>query len=176
MARQIVLLRGINLGSTNWISMPELRDALEGAGGRRPDTSERKHRSCRAPLAADRVRRTVEELIADEFGLEIAVVVRTRAQLASVVRRNPLDDVATDPKRYQVRLHSPRSSLRRPFELEAAVESEALVVSGGGIFALAPGGRGAVEAVGHARGDGPRRDRDRAQLDDRHQAARLADD
>ena len=32
MARQIVLLRGINLGSRNRVSMPELRDALEGAG------------------------------------------------------------------------------------------------------------------------------------------------
>src|SRR6478735_3513578 len=30
--RQIVLLRGINLGSRNRVAMPELREVLEGAG------------------------------------------------------------------------------------------------------------------------------------------------
>src|SRR5204862_76689 len=51
---------------------------------------------------ADAVTRMVQRLIADEFGLDIAVVTRTRAQLAKVVERNPLARVAKDPKRYQV--------------------------------------------------------------------------
>ena len=43
-----------------------------------------------------------EELIAAELGLEIPAVVRTRDELAEVVRRNPLAGVADDPKRYQI--------------------------------------------------------------------------
>src|SRR5262249_44383981 len=48
------------------------------------------------------VARRCEELIAGRFGLDVAVVTRTRDELAEVVRRDPLGDVAKDPKRYQV--------------------------------------------------------------------------
>ncbi len=43
-----------------------------------------------------------ERLIADRFGFDVDVIVRTRDELADVVARNPLVDVAVDPKRYQV--------------------------------------------------------------------------
>ena len=46
--------------------------------------------------------RKCEGLIEHEFGLEIDVVVRTPADLAQVVKLNPLGKVATDLKRYQV--------------------------------------------------------------------------
>ena len=36
------------------------------------------------------------------FGFDVPVVVRTRDELAKVVKHNPLADVATEPKRYQV--------------------------------------------------------------------------
>lgn len=142
MARQIVLLRGINLGSRNRISMPELRDALEGGGLDDVRTYLQSGNAVvSSAAAADRVRRTVERLIAEEFGLEIAVVVRTRAQLASVVRRNPLGEVATDPKRYQVSFLAKKLAPTAVRKLQAAaVESEALVVSGSEIFAWHPEG------------------------------------
>ena len=142
MARQIVLLRGINLGARNRISMPELRGALESAGLDDVRTYLQSGNAVvSSAAAADRVRRTVEKLIAQEFGLEIAVVVRTRAQLASVVRRNPLGEVATDPKRYQVSFLAKKLAPATVRNLEAAaVESEALVVSGNEIFAWHPEG------------------------------------
>ena len=59
------------------------------------------------------VRRKCEKLIAERFGLEIAVVVRTRAELAAVVKRNPLGKVATNPKRYQVSFLSAKLSRQR---------------------------------------------------------------
>src|SRR6266508_1649405 len=103
MPRQIVLLRGVNLGARNRISMPELRDALETAGFDDVRTYlQSGNVVVSSRTSADRVTRTVERLIADRFGLEIEVVVRTRAQLAGVVRRNPLAELAVDPKRYQV--------------------------------------------------------------------------
>lgn len=44
----------------------------------------------------------VERLIAERFGFDVDVIVRTRDELADVVARNPLADEAGDPKRYQV--------------------------------------------------------------------------
>jgi len=43
-----------------------------------------------------------EGLIAEQFGFDVDVIVRTRDELAEVVARNPLGDVAVDPRRYQV--------------------------------------------------------------------------
>jgi uncharacterized protein (DUF1697 family) len=101
--RQVVLLRGINLGPRNRIAMPALRELLAGAGF---DDVRTYVQSGNVVLGTRRkppaVARACEELIAAELGLDIAVVVRTRDELAEVVRRNPLADVADDPKRYQV--------------------------------------------------------------------------
>jgi uncharacterized protein (DUF1697 family) len=140
--RQIVLLRGINLGVRNRVSMPELRDVLEGAGF---DDVRTYLQSGNVVLSsgssADRLARAVEGHIADGFGLEIEVVVRTRAQLAAVVRRNPLGDVAVDPKRYQVSFLAAKPAAAVVRKLEAAlVEPEAIAVIGREIFAWHPKG------------------------------------
>jgi uncharacterized protein (DUF1697 family) len=142
MPRQIVLLRGVNLGARNRISMPELRDALESAGFDDVRTHlQSGNVVVSSRTSADRVTRTVERLIADRFGLEIEVVVRTRAQLAGVVRRNPLARVALDPKRYQVSFLAAKLAPAVLTKLEAAaVAPEAFVVSGREVFAWHPNG------------------------------------
>ena len=88
---------------------------------------------------AGAVTRKVQRVIADEFGLDIAVVTRTRAQLAKVVERNPLARVAKDPKRYQVSFldaKPPRDVVRRLEE--AADENERVVVAGREVYAWHP--------------------------------------
>src|SRR5918911_4401192 len=103
MPKHIVLLRGINIGSRNRIAMPALREALEEDGFGDVKTYVQSGNVVLTSRAAPAtVARKVERLIADRFGLDIDVVVRTRDELAEVVRRNPLGKVATDPKRYQV--------------------------------------------------------------------------
>jgi uncharacterized protein (DUF1697 family) len=101
--RQIVLLRGINLGPRNRVAMPVLRELLTGAGFEHVRTYVQSGNAVletrRTPAA---VAKACEELIATELGLEIAVLARTRDELAEVIRRNPLGDVADNPKRYQV--------------------------------------------------------------------------
>jgi uncharacterized protein (DUF1697 family) len=101
--REIVLLRGINIGPRNRIAMPALRDLLTGAGFEDVRTYVGSGNvvleTTRTPAA---VAKACEKLIAAELGLDIAVVVRTRDELAEVVRRNPLGDIADNPKRYQV--------------------------------------------------------------------------
>jgi uncharacterized protein (DUF1697 family) len=85
--------------------------------------------------------RVCQRLIKDEFGLEIDVVVRTPAQLARVVKRNPLGKVASDPKRYQVSFLAGALPAAGKRKLEAAVqEPEELVFGGREIYAWHPKG------------------------------------
>ena len=142
MARQVVLLRGINLGSRNRVSMAKLRQVLEDAGFEEVQTylqsgnvvlSSRK--------AADTVRRECERLISKQLGLEVDVVVRSRAQLAAVVKRNPLGKVATEPKRYQVSFLEKKLPAKTLTELEAlAVPGEQVVAHGRELYAWHPAG------------------------------------
>jgi uncharacterized protein (DUF1697 family) len=101
--RRIVLLRGINLGARNRVAMPKLRQLLEDAGFEDVSTY---LQSGNVVLSSDltekALARKIKRVLADGFGLELDVVVRTRSELARVVRLNPLGDVATNPKRYQV--------------------------------------------------------------------------
>jgi len=138
----IVLLRGVNLGPRNRVPMAELREVLTGAGfggvrtylqsGNVVLTSAKK---------PELVIRECERLITKAFGLEIAVVARTRPQLAAVVRRNPLGEVATNPKRYQVTFLGapvPAAMLRK---LEAAAApKEAFAAAGRELYAWHPDG------------------------------------
>jgi uncharacterized protein (DUF1697 family) len=141
-ARYAVLLRGINIGPRNRISMPELRSALEAAGfGEVQTYLQSGNVVLESRGKAESVHRKVEGVIAERFGLEIAVLVRTKAELARIVKRNPLGAVAKDPKRYQV------SFLDRPLpaktleELEAlAAPAERVAAHGREVYAWHPAG------------------------------------
>jgi uncharacterized protein (DUF1697 family) len=142
MARHVVLLRGINLGSRNRVSMPKLRELLEEAGF---DDVHTYLQSGNAVLSStekgDDVARATKRAIAKELGLDIDVVVRSHAQLAAVVKRNPLGKVAKNPKRYQVSFLATKPPRGLAAKLdEAAVESERVVVSGREIYAWHPDG------------------------------------
>jgi uncharacterized protein (DUF1697 family) len=141
-ARFVVLLRGINLGSRNRIAMPALREALEDDGFADVATYLQSGNVVLAASgsAAD-VGKRCERVIEKSFGLDIDVVVRTRAQLARVVELNPLDDVAKNPKRYQVSFLSakPSATVVRKLE-EVAAPSERVVCSGREIYAWHPDG------------------------------------
>lgn len=83
--------------------MPALRDALSGEGfGDVRTYVQSGNVVLSADESPDEVTGRVQGLIAERFGLDIAVVARTRDELAEVVKRNPLADVAVNPKRYQV--------------------------------------------------------------------------
>ena len=142
MARHVVLLRGINIGPRNRIAMGELREALAEAGFEDVRTYLQSGNVVVTSTAKpESVRRKCEQLISERFGLEIAVVVRTRAELAAVVKRNPLGKVATDPKRYQVSFLSAKLPAKVVRELEAvAAPSERLVASGREVYAWHPDG------------------------------------
>jgi uncharacterized protein (DUF1697 family) len=103
MPQHIVLLRGINLASRNRIAMPELRACLEKAGFKEVATYVQSGNIVLSSrYGPDRVATQVNALLEQRFGIDVAVVVRSRAELAEVVRRNPLATIAVDPKRYVV--------------------------------------------------------------------------
>ena len=131
MNRHIVLLRGINLGPHKRVAMPELRAVLTeaGFGGVRTYVQ-----SGNIVLSSDRsaaaVAKECKRRIAEHFGFAVDVVARTRDELAEVVRRNPLAEVAVDPKRYQVTFLASeleRSAADKLAAVDAAPEQVVLV-------------------------------------------------
>jgi uncharacterized protein (DUF1697 family) len=141
--RHIVLLRGINLAQRNRIAMPELRVALEQAGFRDVRTYVQSGNvmlsSSRSP---ERVARDVSALIARRFGFEIAVVVRSRAELEEVVRRNPLARVATNPSRYLVTFMSGELPANFADDLKAVATQEPFAIIGREVYSWHPDGVG----------------------------------
>jgi uncharacterized protein (DUF1697 family) len=122
--------------------MPAFREALSAAGFEDVRTYVQSGNAVVSSSAsAAEVTRKVERLLAGEFGLEVPVVERSRADLARIVKRNPLGKVATDPKRYQVTFCAEKPSAETVKRLEAAVaEPEELAVSGREIYAWHPAG------------------------------------
>lgn len=93
MPPQIALLRGINLGKHNRIAMPELREHLTELG----------YGDVRTVVASGNIvldsgvkpaqlEQDLQAQIADRFGVDTPVIVRTAAQLAKVVAANPFPD------------------------------------------------------------------------------------
>jgi uncharacterized protein (DUF1697 family) len=85
------LLRGINLGARNKVSMADLRALVEGLGA---DDVVTYVQSGNVVFKTDRpraqLRKALERAIARELGLDVTVVLRTKAELAKLVRDNPL--------------------------------------------------------------------------------------
>jgi uncharacterized protein (DUF1697 family) len=140
MARHILLLRGINLAARNRIAMADLRGVLEDASFDDVRTYLQSGNVVVASKAkSDDVARKTERLIAKHFGLDIAVVARSRAQLAKIVERNPLQKVAKNPKRYQVSFLASKPGRDVIERVEAAAEPpEQVVAIGREIYAWHP--------------------------------------
>lgn len=140
--RQIVLLRGINLGPTNRVAMPALRELLGERGFDDVRTYVQSGNIVLSSgLSPTRLATECRRAIIDGFGLDIDVLVRTRDELAKVVARNPLAEVAVNPKRYQVTFLSDKLKRRQVEELESlAAEPERLVAAGREVYAWHPDG------------------------------------
>src|SRR5687767_12241286 len=90
-------------------------------------------------LPAERLARKLERELEAGLGLKIEVIVRTRADFARVVARNPLGTVATDPSRYLVTFLGTKPPAKVVRDLRAAdVAPEQVVVSGREIYSWHP--------------------------------------
>jgi uncharacterized protein (DUF1697 family) len=101
----VALLRAVNVGGRNSLSMPKVRDALAGRGLDEVTTVLQSGNvlftSSKAEAA---VTKLVRDAVAEEFGLEGAVVVRSAAEIAAVAAGNPFvkKGESRDPKTLHV--------------------------------------------------------------------------
>ena len=144
MPRHVVLLRGVNLVRTNRVAMPRLRAELEAAGFGDVQTYVQSGNIVLTSRASPQnVQARVRALIKKAFGLDIAVVVRSHAELKSVVKRDPLGKVVKNKKRYLVTfLDSRLPAATRKKLAEVAGEHERFAVSSKEIYSWHPEGVG----------------------------------
>jgi len=140
--RQIALLRAINLGSRRRVAMGDLRDLLTSLGYGDVRTLLQSGNVVLTSIRSGKtLERELEKELSARFAIDIKVLVRTRAQLAAVIERNPLADLADDPKRYHVTFLSAKPDATRERELaELDLAPEQFVVSGREIYAWHPDG------------------------------------
>jgi uncharacterized protein (DUF1697 family) len=108
MPSSVVLLRGINLGATNRLAMPALREELSRAGFENVRThAQSGNVILDTKLEGDALARAVGELIATRFGLDVPVVTRSARELEQVIAANPYPQaVELGPTRLQVTFFS----------------------------------------------------------------------
>lgn len=144
MSRVVALLRGINLAGKRKVSMPELRDHLARLGHAGVSTYLATGNvllsSSQAPCALERELTTQ---ISDWLGARVDVLVRTEAELATVLHRDPFRSVADNPSKYQVTFLStePDADVVRELE-EADHRPELVALHGREIYSWHPEGVG----------------------------------
>lgn len=94
----VALLRAVNLGARNKVPMPTLRTALTEAGFTAVRTYVNSGNVVLdSPLRSPaKVGTTVHDVIAEHFGVDTPVIMRTGPQLAAVLDWNPFPDAAAE--------------------------------------------------------------------------------
>jgi uncharacterized protein (DUF1697 family) len=117
-ANRIALLRGINIGPRQRVSMPELRALIEGLGHTGVATLVQSGNVVFTSRAAPAtLERKLEAEIERQLGVDPKVVVRTRDELAAAIEANPFD-VPANPKDLHVTFLSgePHAAAREKLE------------------------------------------------------------
>jgi uncharacterized protein (DUF1697 family) len=95
-ATYVALLRGVNLGARNKVSMAALRELFGALGAEDVTTYVQSgnvvFRSTNR--SASRLEGAIEKQIRDDLGLDVSVLVRTGAELRAIVAGDPIDDPA----------------------------------------------------------------------------------
>ena len=122
MARQIALLRGINVGGHKKVPMARLRELMGELGYADVRTYVQSGNVVfTSPDRPDEeTARVLEQQLEAAFGFEIAVVIRSRDELTAVAEANPLHEIAVDPARYHVLFLSEAVAPERLADLEPA--------------------------------------------------------
>jgi uncharacterized protein (DUF1697 family) len=112
------LLRGVNLAGRNRVSMPELRSALEALGLEDVATYIQSGNVVfRSAGGAKTLAAAIEAQVAEAFGIEVVVLLRTPAELAKVADGNPFLREA-DPARLHVLFLSGKPSAKAVAQLD----------------------------------------------------------
>jgi uncharacterized protein (DUF1697 family) len=142
-----VLLRAVNVGGRNKVPMARLRESLTDAGFSDVVSYLQSGNlvlgSRKSPAS---VGRDVAAAIEGEFGLTIAVTVRSHAELTSIVAGDPFADVRTDDSRHGVAFLDAEPAAKRLDEVDPAdYLPDRLVVAGREIHLWCPNGFGQTD-------------------------------
>jgi uncharacterized protein (DUF1697 family) len=122
MSRQVALLRGVNVGGRNMVSMAKLRDLLERLGFEDVKTHLQSgnvvYTSGKSP---DKAAAEIEAALARDLDVQVPVLARTGAQLGEILKADPLGDVAGNDALYLVTFLSgkPESKLIKELDPDA---------------------------------------------------------
>jgi uncharacterized protein (DUF1697 family) len=140
MARQIALLRGINVGPSTKVGMAPLRDVFAELGYDEIKTYINSGNVVFSGRKASAAK--LEKAIAKAFGFDIPVVLRTRDELAAVLAEDPLGKVASNPARYLVLFSGGgKIDAERVADVDRdALKPEVFAIRGSEAYAWLPGG------------------------------------
>jgi uncharacterized protein (DUF1697 family) len=118
----IALLRGINVGRNNRVSMADLRDLLESVGYDDVQTHGQSGNALFVAAAGKRQGAAIEDEIATrmakDLDLDVKVVARTADELAAVVEANPFPGRGVGPKELHAAFLSGRPTAKQRSVLE----------------------------------------------------------
>ncbi len=140
MARWVALLRGINLGAKRRVPMADLR-ALMGELGYEDVRTVLQSGNVIFTGAKAGAQAKLESALADRFGFEVDVVLRTVEALEAIVAHDPFGDEADDLKRSFVVFLPGKPDAARLAELEAEDWSpDRFAAHGSELYAWCPDG------------------------------------
>jgi uncharacterized protein (DUF1697 family) len=144
------LLRGVNLGSHNKVSMSDLRALFEALGHEEVATYVQSGNVVfKARGDAASITSAIERRIARDLGLDVAVILRSKTQLARVAAANPFARKEQEPTRLHVTFLAdtpPRAAVRELSSGDFA--PDALQVKGKEIYLHTPQGYGRTKLSG----------------------------
>jgi uncharacterized protein (DUF1697 family) len=150
------LLRGVNVGGRGKVSMQGLRALFESLGMRDVATYVQSGNVVfkTAKSDANRLRKTIEEKIAAELGIQATVLIRSAGELETVLRDNPFSDRTAGDATTHVTFLAEKPSASKLAELADLADTpqsrrsfgdDEFMVSGAGpteVYVLCPGGYG----------------------------------
>jgi uncharacterized protein (DUF1697 family) len=142
--RYAALLRGINLGARNKLAMSDLRALVEKLGGEDVQTYVQSGNVVFTSSGTpEDLESELSRLIRAERGLDVAVLVRTKAQLAKILAANPFLKAGADVKSLHVTFlaERPKRELVKALDPAASPPDE-LRVDGREVYLLCPNGYG----------------------------------
>lgn len=148
----VALLRSVNVGGRNRVPMAELRTMAESLGFTSVQTYLQSGNLVLAGSGSPAaVTTTLERGLADTFGLEVPVIVRSDEQLAGILAAHPFAGGGVDPKTVHVTFLAQPPAADRAEGLaraqadagpDGAFGDDRFVLAGTDIFLHCPGGYG----------------------------------
>lgn len=138
----VALLRGINVGGKTKVPMAALRDVCVAVGCEDVVTYiQSGNVVLKSTLPADELRTVLERAIAEEFGFNLAVMLRTAKEMAGVVGRNPYP--GADEQAIHVGfLHAPPEAAPKKCLTAIDCGPERITVVGRDLYLHLPNGMG----------------------------------